>query len=95
MLGLYPKIVPIITSTELGAFQLHLSEEWPDIDKTWDDVRDDGYGSEDTLWIKADWCNEKLKNCPGCTKVAFDRWDFQDLYQLEKFITLYQLTWQT
>jgi len=93
MLGYYPKVVPSIVAEESGKFQLYLAEVWPEPDENYENVRE--FGDEDTLWIKADWCTDKLKGWPGCTKVAFDRWNFQELYQLEKFITVYQLTWQT
>jgi hypothetical protein len=92
MLGYYPMIFPTILKTESGEYQLFLDEQWPEPDENYDTTS--GFGKEDTLWVKADWCNEKLKIWPGCTKVAFDRWNFKELYQLEKFITLYQLTWQ-
>jgi hypothetical protein len=92
MLGYYPKIVPTIISTESGKFQLYLAEQWPEFDENYENIGE--FGTEDRLWTKADWCNQKLKEWPSCTKVAFDRWDFEELYELQKFITVYQLTWQ-
>ena len=40
------------------------------------------------------WCTDKLKDWPGCRRMAYDQFWFDKKLEAEKFITMYTLTWR-
>lgn len=43
---------------------------------------------------RINWCVEKLKDWPGCKRMAYDQFWFDKKIEAEKFITMYTLTWR-
>ena len=40
-----------------------------------------------------DWATEQLDTWPNCKRTAWDRWEFKNLRDSQKFKTLFLLTW--
>ena len=43
---------------------------------------------------RVNWCVEKLKDWPGCTRMSYDQFWFDTKVEAEKFITMYTLIWR-
>jgi len=63
-----------------------LEEHWPYPEKPVTDTS--------LLDDRINWAIEKLKNWPGCNRMAYDQFWFDKKIEAEKFITLYTLTWR-
>ena len=51
-------------------------------------------GTTNLLDERINWCTEKLKDWPGCKRMAYDQFWFDRKSQAEKFITFYTLAWR-
>jgi hypothetical protein len=65
---------------------LVLEECWP--------FPNDPIGDSTKLDERINWCADKLKDWPGCTRMAYDQFWFKNKVEAEKFITVYTLTWR-
>lgn len=51
-------------------------------------------GTKNLLDERLEWCVEKLKDWPGCKRMAYDQFWFDRKVEAEKFVTLYTLSWR-
>lgn len=63
-----------------------LEEDWPFDEKP--------LTEGNLLEERVNWCIEKLRDWPGCNRMAYDQFWFDKKEEAEKFITLYTLTWR-
>lgn len=51
-------------------------------------------GTTNLLDQRVNWCTEKLKDWPGCRRMAYDQFWFNRKSEAEKFVTYYTLSWR-
>jgi hypothetical protein len=51
-------------------------------------------GGSEHLDKRIEWCADKLKDWPGCKRMAYDQFWFNTKLEANKFITMYTLTWR-
>jgi hypothetical protein len=79
-----PSIRVEISQTLGPHWTLTLHEEWPN---------DFNHGNSSMLDDRVDWTCTKLNIWPGCTRIAWNMWRFNNKTEAEKFLTVFYLSW--
>lgn len=80
-------IKPTLHQRNSHWWRLQLVEDWGTVDDA------GNYQPSRKLDVGVTWVEEKLKDWPNCTRMAWDIWDFKHREDAEKFITLFHLSW--
>ena len=68
--------------------QMHIVERWPN-----DASVTMRFGDSNKLDEQCMWATDQLESWSDCKRVAWDRWEFKHLRDVQKFKTLFMLKW--
>lgn len=78
---------PAVLSKLKSSWEIRIDVEWPE---GWAYAEPDGKFEE-----QLNWTINQLENWPNVRRTSYDRWSFKLRRDAEKFITLYNLKWET